>query len=131
MTRDTTQLKHEITAFSKDGRISCAAALSLASKYQAEPAMVGEMIDELKISIELCQLGLFGYGPEKKKNIIEPDTIPSDISQWIEDAKSGVGYLTCADIFAKAKETSRSKALLAGACEKMELKIRACQIGAF
>ncbi|MCG8472717.1 MAG: hypothetical protein MI742_12815 [Desulfobacterales bacterium] len=131
MVCDKDQLSLELNHAAPKGRISCAAALAVARHCECPTSEVGQMLDTLKIRIELCQLGLFGYGPGKQKKIQIPDVIPSDVAAWIDEVSRKKGHVTCAEIFDMAKKEHLSKALIAGACEKMEVKIRQCQIGAF
>lgn len=42
-----------------DGKISCAAAHSLAAQLGVEILLIGKAADELKIKINNCQLGCF------------------------------------------------------------------------
>lgn len=123
--------KRALEAVSKEGRISCAAALSAASRSGITPAEAGNLLDEMGTRIETCQLGLFGYGPGKQKRIHIPDEISTDVAAWITSSAEARGHITCAEIFAKAKDEGLSRSLLAGACEKMGVKIRTCQLGAF
>ena len=49
-----------------DGKISCAAAHGIAGELGVQPSEVGVAIDLMEARIEKCQLGLFGYQPEKR-----------------------------------------------------------------
>ena len=55
-------LKKEI----KDGQISCAAAHNVAKTIAFAPADVGIALDLMEVRLIHCQLGLFGYAPEKR-----------------------------------------------------------------
>jgi hypothetical protein len=128
---DKDGLKGALDAAARKGRISCAAALATASRWGNTPAEAGTLLDEMGLRIEACQLGLFGYGPGKQKRILIPDHISADVAAWVTRCTEANGHATCAEIFVQAKAEGLSRALLAGACEKMELKIKACQLGAF
>jgi len=56
------ELTAALRAEAEDGRISCAAALSLARRLGVNPAAVGRACDELGLKIVSCQLGCFGRG---------------------------------------------------------------------
>jgi hypothetical protein len=60
---------------SVDGKISCAAAHAIAVERRVAPEKVGIAIDLLEARIQKCQLGLFGYQPEKR--IVTPVREPS------------------------------------------------------
>ena len=47
-------------------RIACAVAHAIAGDLKVEPSEIGKTIDLLEYRITRCQLGLFGYSPEKK-----------------------------------------------------------------
>jgi len=121
----------ELKGAARQGRISCALALSTAFRCGVTPGDAGTCLDELEIRIDSCQLGLFGYGPGKQKRIQMPETISREVAAWMVECADARGHITCKEIFAKAKEDGLSRALLAGACEKTGVKIRACQLGAF
>ncbi len=53
------QLRELIAKTSQNGTISCKEALEIAAKLDIKPAIVGKMINELKIKIKGCQLGCF------------------------------------------------------------------------
>lgn len=127
----TKQWKEALEVAAGEGRITCAAALATATTYTITPAEVGDLLDEMTIRIEKCQLGLFGYGAGKQKRIQVPDEIPEGVATWVRHCAEERGETTCADIFAKAEAVGLSRAFVAGACEKMGLKIRSCQLGAF
>ncbi|MCJ7776028.1 MAG: hypothetical protein MUP08_06535, partial [Desulfobulbaceae bacterium] len=63
-------VKPEITEAVKqkasDGAISCAAAHKIAVDLGVPPEEIGVGIDLLELRIAKCQLGLYGYRPEKK-----------------------------------------------------------------
>lgn len=127
----TTEWKEALDAVTREGHITCTAALATAKAHTMTPAEAGELLDEMEIRIEKCQLGLFGYGPGKQKRIEVPDEIPEAVAMWVRQCAEEKGETTCADIFAKAEAEGLSRAFLAGACEVMDLKIRSCQLGAF
>lgn len=125
------QVVKELKGAARQGRISCALALSTALRCGVTPGEAGSCLDELEIRIETCQLGLFGFGPGKQKRIQIPEVISDEVAAWLDESAEAKGHVTCREIFAKAKEDGLSRALLAGACEKTGVKIRACQLGAF
>ena len=123
--------KGTLEGIAKENRVGCAAALAAAGNCGATPAEIGDLLDEMGLRIDTCQLGLFGYGPGKQKRIQVPDEIPAGVGAWVTDCANGKGHTTCAEIFAYAKAHGTPRGLLAGACEAMGLKIRSCQLGAF
>ncbi len=112
-----------------DGRLSCGDAFAIASQLILPPARVGVALDVLEISITQCQLGLFGYSPERK--IIKPlSDPPGPLVQAIRESQTQTA-ISCADLWQVAARQGISKLEAAGACETLGIKIRPCQLGAF
>ncbi len=112
-----------------DGRITCAAAFKIADKMNVPLAEVGVTIDLLESRIIKCQLGLFGYRPQKK--IVKPAKF---ISPRLEEAikKSLVNNrISCASAWNIANRFSIPRMDVSAACEKLKIKISSCQLGAF
>lgn len=112
-----------------DGKISCAAAHKIAGDLKETPAEVGFTMDILELRIEKCQMGLFGYTPEKK--IVKPvESVPraleNAILEQVED-----GRLSCKAAWDLAEKLSIKKMGVASACETLKIKIAPCQLGAF
>lgn len=112
-----------------DGKISCAAAHHIAKELQVTPAEVGKTIDLLEIRINKCQLGLFGYGPQKK--IVEPATQVSEELREAIEAACNNGSLSCEALWEIAKHFRISRLKASAACETLNIKISSCQLGAF
>ena len=113
----------------RDGKITCAAAHKVARELSVSPAEVGKTIDLLEYRLSKCQLGLFGYEPEKK--YVEP---ASTVSPELADAIRGSlvnDRLPCVSSWDLAKKSGISKMALSAACEALGIKIKPCQLGAF
>jgi len=110
-------------------RITCAAAHKIAGNFNISPVEVGVNIDLLEIRLSKCQLGLFGYGKQKK--IIKP---AEHIAQKLEKAiKESIvdGRISCAACWEAADKAGCSKLDVSGACETLKVKISPCQLGTF
>lgn len=111
------------------GDMPCAVAFDIAKRLGVEPSEVGFTLDYLKVPIVKCQLGLFGYKPEKRK--IKPsDSVSSTLKEAIE-ARLRDGRLPCREAWAIASEQGLSKLAVSSACEALGIKISECQLGAF
>ncbi len=122
-------LKELIISKSKKGRLSCEKAFEIALIIKVMPAIVGYMADKLNIRFAKCQLGLFGYKPQKK--ILKPaSNINSDIMALIEK-KQKENCISCKNIWEIASLKETSKIDVASLCERLKLKIKSCQLGAF
>lgn len=113
----------------RDGKISCAELFKIVNEYKVFPDIIGQCVTLEKMKISHCQLGLFGY--ENKKKILEPaenvsEELKNKILEMLED-----GVLHCEASWAIANELNISKLDVAAASEKLKIKIRNCQLGAF
>ena len=112
-----------------DGRISCAEAARIAGRLKIGMPDVGETIDLLEIHLEKCQLGLFGYSPEKI--IVKPAAkVEPDLADAIRGALVK-GRLPCAAAWEIAARTGKSRMEVSAACEALKVKVKPCQLGAF
>ena len=119
----------EINRNADGGALPCAVAFDIAAKLGIAPANVGKTADLINVSLSNCQLGLFGYQPNKK--IVEPR--PADEVTVTDAIRSGLvkDRLPCATAWNIATEKGISKLAVANACEAMGLRIKPCQLGAF
>jgi len=112
-----------------DGAMTCPLAFQAATELNLTPAEVGLALDLLEIPISKCQLGLFGYSPVSR--ILQPaDSVPGDLDAAIRAAMKD-GRLPCAAAFRIAADFKLAKIRVSSACEKLKIKISACQLGAF
>ncbi len=113
----------------RDNSITCAGAFKTAENTGVEPGDVGFTLDMLEIRIIRCQMGIFGYEPEKKA--VKPmEKVPDELEKAIRKNLTG-GKLTCVSAWGIAKSFGRPKMDVSSACEKLGIKIKECQLGAF
>jgi len=109
--------------------LACAAAFAVAAETGVLPKTVGEAMDQLQIPIIKCQLGLFGYAPEKK--IIKPaDSVTASEEKGVQQALVN-GRLPCATCWQLAAAFGKTRLEMASICERLAVKISPCQLGAF
>jgi hypothetical protein len=112
-----------------EGEISCAAVFRMAGDLGAAPAEIGFTLDVLEIPLVKCQLGLYGYRPEKR--IVKPmETVPQPLADAIQETLDN-NRLTCARAWEIAERLAIRKIEVASACEALKIKISSCQLGAF
>jgi hypothetical protein len=122
-------IKEAVLNRSKEEELPCAVAFEIAKELAVEPADVGKTVDLLNIRLSKCQLGLFGYKPEKK--IIKPqDTDNQDLKDAITNATVD-GRLPCKDAWEIASDFNIGKMTVSGVADAMGIKIKPCQLGAF
>ena len=109
-------------------KLPCARAFEIARELSVPLIDVGHHADLLHVKISLCQLGLFGYEPQKR--IVEPAAAAATLEKAIQEALVD-GRLHCAAAFALAKERRIPRMDVSAACESIKIKISSCQLGAF
>jgi hypothetical protein len=113
----------------KNGEISCAAAHKIARDLNVTPSDVGVTIDLLEARINRCQLGLYGYEPEKR--IVKPaDHVPVDLEKTIKDSLVD-NRLPCKISWEIAEKFGIPRMNVSAACETLNIKISTCQLGSF
>ncbi len=113
----------------KGGDLPCALAFAIAKDTGHLPGDVGRAADLMGIRLSKCQLGLFGYKPDKK--IV---TAAESVEAALQEAVSGSlkdGKLPCEAAWRIADTLEISKMAVSAACEAMKIKVSACQLGAF
>ena len=127
-TRDQ-RIVDALTSAVSDNTIPCAVAFSVVTDLKESTEEVGFTIDSLEYTITKCQLGLFGYGEEKKK--VKPaDSVSSALEDAIRKALIN-DRLPCVAAWDIAERLGLGKLSVASACETLGIKISPCQLGAF
>jgi hypothetical protein len=123
------ELEKALIAEAREGRVSCAAAHRIAEQLKTDPAHVGTAMDLLNIRINRCQMGLFGYFPEKR--ILKPaQSVEPSLEEALKAALKN-GRLACADAWILAERFMLARPDVASACEALKIRISPCQLGAF
>jgi hypothetical protein len=123
------EIKDQIISRTKNNELSCAVAHKIAAELNVSPAEVGKTADLLEMMLVKCQLGLFGYQPEKK--IVKPEAADNpELTKAIQDARVD-GNLSCENAWEIARRFDVSKMKVSSVCEQLNIKIKPCQLGAF
>jgi hypothetical protein len=122
-------LRQKILQKVTNNKMSCAVAEEISQDSRVAMKEIGVALDLLNINIVECQLGLFGYGSQKK--IVQPakEVLPSiqdEISQSLVS-----GHLSCAAAWEIARKLNLPRMKISAACEALQIKIKPCQLGAF
>ena len=112
-----------------NGEISCAAAHRIAEDTKTPPLEIGFTMDCLEIRLTNCQLGLFGYRPQK--SVVKPAENVSDALGAAIRRSLVKGRLSCKTAWEIAQRQGLSKMEISSACETLKIKISPCQLGAF
>ena len=122
-------VKNKLEKKTRNGEVACAVAFQIAEEQKTSPADVGKTIDLMEYKLVKCQLGLFGYGPDKKPvepKLPENRQIEEAIRTALVDTK-----LSCRDAWEIARRFTVPKMTVSAACEALKIKIKPCQLGAF
>jgi hypothetical protein len=122
-------VRYALSGQSHDGRLACAAAFDIAAALKRPAADIGRAMDQLDLRIVKCQLGLFGYSPDKKI-VSAADRVRPEMEAAIR-AKLEAGRLSCRDAWGIAEALDVPKMVVSAACEALQVKIKPCQLGAF
>lgn len=122
-------LAAEINQRLRDGMLPCAVAHDIAKDLQIDPLEVGQAADALELSLSKCQLGLFGYKPDKKIVTAESDP-PADLLAAIQAAVQD-GKVPCSVLWEIAARFKAPRLNVSNVCEGQRIKIKPCQLGAF
>ncbi len=115
----------DIEKKAQNNGLSCAAAHAIG----AAPAEVGRNMDLMEVRLSKCQLGLFGYSPNKK--IVTPaESVATELEAAI-NAVAVDGRLSCESAWQVAAAQGIKRLELSAACEALGLKVKPCQLGAF
>lgn len=124
-----TTIAAEIEKRASNGALTCAAAHAIADELAVAPIEVGRGMDLMEIRLTKCQLGLFGYTPQKK--IVTPaETVPPDLEAAIAAAAKN-DRLACDRAWQMADDQTLTRMAFSAACEALGIKIKPCQLGAF
>jgi hypothetical protein len=118
----------------EDGRLSCPAAMDVASELACSPIVVGQTADVLAIRLVRCQLGLFGYPGHAKgweaAGVTKLPT-PSGLEQALCDGQDEQGEIGCPELWQLAERFGVSRIHVGHVTDQLGIPIRRCQLGAF
>jgi len=112
-----------------EGALPCAEAERIGAALGVKLEEVGRTLDLLELRIGRCQLGLFGYGPER--NAVRPaSSVAKDLEEAIR-VRLADGRLPCRAAWEIAAELRITRMEVSAACETQKIRIKPCQLGAF
>lgn len=123
------QLAKLIGQKAKDNIITCTDAVAIAAATGKKIPEVGVALDLLETRISFCQMGLFGFSPDKRI-VRSAATVDERLKRAIEE-KLQDGKLSCLKSWLIADELNLPRMAVSEACEALKIKIKPCQLGAF
>ncbi|HAO22658.1 MAG TPA: hypothetical protein DCQ37_20680 [Desulfobacteraceae bacterium] len=121
-------IRDEILKAAQDNRLSCVIAFQIAEKLGVLPSELGKTLDLMDFRLNQCQMGLFGYSPDKK--IVKAEEPAPEIREAILSASED-GRISCNTAWDIAARFNIPKITVSNACEGMKIRIKPCQLGAF
>jgi len=118
-----------VKSIAGNGTISCAAAHKIARNHSVNPSDVGRAIDNAEVQITHCQLGIFKHSADKPG---EPEKL--ELKPELEEALRAAqvnGRLPCEAAWSVADCFGMSRKKAGAACDRLGIKINACQLGTF
>jgi hypothetical protein len=112
------------------GELACAAAERISGELGVAMAEVGRTADLLEIRIGGCQLGLFGYDAPGGRIVRPAERVEPALEAAIRGRLSG-GRLPCIAAWEIAADRKIPRLNVSSACEKLKIKVKPCQLGAF
>ncbi len=122
----------KIRSVSNDHYLTCSLAHTIAKTLDTDIIEIGVQTDLLEYKITECQLGLFGYGNGKKRLNPDIDILP-ELNEQLDKATrdNQDERISCLECWEIAKLLKIKKLDAASACEKKNIRIKPCQLGAF
>jgi hypothetical protein len=123
-----------ITQRLEGGRLPCAAAHAAADALGVAPIEVGRTADQLRIRLTSCRLGLYGFpghgkGWEAANAASLP--VPDGLEEALRAARDGRGEIGCDRLWREAERFSVPLIQVGYLADRLGIKIRRCQLGAF
>ena len=127
--RPDPMIEEEMRRRAANQEIPCTAAFEISRDLGMTTMAVGQTADLMNIAVVKCQLGLFGYQPEKK--IIKAEDTSN---RALKDAIMGSAEnsrLSCKKAWQIAGQFKISKLVVGNVSQANGIKIKSCQLGAF
>ena len=128
------ELAERIRAAAKDNQLPCAVAHKLAGEWDMTPEALGAAANEAGVRITRCQLGFFGYAPQKGMpgySLVQPaEHVPDDLAAETRAALVD-GRLPCRAAWELARRHGLNYRQMGDAVEALGLRVKPCQLGCF
>lgn len=128
------RIAEDVRARLQDGMLSCRAAFESAASLEVPPARIGRTADALRLRLTECQIGLFGFPGHAKGWAaagVEELAVCPGLEQALRSALGPDGAISCLAIWKSAEANGFSRMQAGFVADRLGLRIRHCQLGAF
>lgn len=126
-------IAEQLRATSRENRVSCAAAFSIATALSIPPIEVGRTADATGVRLSRCQLGFFGY-PNKQaweQVNLEILPVPDGLIAALQAAQDRTGTVSCAKLWQLAEAYHVPRLQVGYLADRLGVHVTPCQLGAF
>ncbi len=120
---------HAVKKATRNGTIACAAAHKIALDCSVTPEETGRALDAEEVQITQCQLGIFKHStdrPEAPADLEVTPELEKALSEGLVNER-----LPCGTAWSIADHCGLTKPQIGAACDRLGIKINACQLGTF
>jgi len=124
----------EIESRLREGMLSCAEAFAAADHLSLPPGRVGRTMDALRLRLNDCQIGVFGYPGHAKGWAAAGSAslpVPPGLEVDLLAAGEADGSISCLAIWKAAAARGVGRMQAGFVADRLKLRIKRCQLGAF
>lgn len=127
-------IEAEIRGRLRESMLSCAAAFAAAERLDLPPARIGRTMDALRLRLTECQIGVFGYPGHAKGWSADGSasrSVPPGLEADLLAAAGADGSISCLAIWQAAALHGLGRMQAGYVADRLKLRIKRCQLGAF
>ncbi len=132
--RPEPNIEREVRGRLREGLLSCADAFAAAERLELPPARIGRTMDALRLRLTECQIGVFGYPGHAKGWAAAGSAsrpVPPGLEADLLAAAGADGSISCLAIWRAAASHGLGRMQAGFIADKLKLRIKGCQLGAF
>ena len=115
----------------EDGRLPCAAAWDAADHLGVQPLTIGRTADRLQVRLSACQLGFFGPARNGDDTGAAEPAVPEAFTEALLATQREGREMSCARLWREADRFGVPRRVAGGITDRLGIKVRACDLGAF
>jgi hypothetical protein len=120
-----------ITARLLEGQLPCASAWEAARELGVQPITIGQAADRMQVHLSACQLGFFGPACHPDNADATEVAGPGGFAEALLAARGERGEISCAHLWHEAERFGIPRLEAGGLADRLRIKVRHCDLGAF